>query len=590
MDNRFKVKIESLRAENQALKRELAEASAKVENLRSALDRKTHQLFTFFDITTKVLNADSLEEQLNLIAGGIIEARLFRRAIISVFSKEKKRIDVGYGGLSQDEIKKHRTGKSIPNELWQEIMSERFRVGNSYFIPHDDELNKRIGGIESSRKNSNSPDKWHPSDMLFVPLRGSDGKLLGVLSIDEPIGGEKPNANNLQLTELFAREAAGIIERSELTRKVAGMQQYLSKLIEASSDVIVSSDHAGRIVLFNSGAEKLFGYSSDEVVGKPTTLLYESEDEARRIMRMMREGTGKVQSMEVRARSKSGEIIPLSLSAALLYDENGNEIGTEGISKDLRPIKALQKRIMELRRKEAIQMVAVTLSHHINNYLQALIAADQNIEEILQSDDVKFEESKIQKSVEDYLGEIKLDALRIAHLTKALSNPPDKLAIDDYLDGIKMLQLPNNMTVTIENIDSKDRELQGKKHHLLVADDDTSVRDGIANFLRAHGFIVDTAKDGAEAIDLIERNSERYDAVISDIKMPFANGYEVFRAAKKANPSLPVILMTAFGYNPDHVLVRASREGLEAQLFKEKPFDMNSMLKLLHETIQHKDR
>ena len=92
--------------------------------------------------------------------------------------------------------------------------------------------------------------------------------------------------------------------------------------------------------------------------------------------------------------------------------------------------------------------------------------------------------------------------------------------------------------------------------------------------LRKYHAVVTTAVNGAEAIALIERN--RYDLVVSDIKMPDKSGYDVFAAAHKSDTGLPVILMTGFGYDPNHSIVRASQEGLAAVLFK--PFKAEQLL------------
>jgi DNA-binding NtrC family response regulator len=64
--------------------------------------------------------------------------------------------------------------------------------------------------------------------------------------------------------------------------------------------------------------------------------------------------------------------------------------------------------------------------------------------------------------------------------------------------------------------------------------------------------------------------------VLSDIKMPHRNGYEIFAAARRRREDLPVILMTGFGYDPNHSIVRASQEGLASVLFK--PFKVDQLL------------
>ena len=58
--------------------------------------------------------------------------------------------------------------------------------------------------------------------------------------------------------------------------------------------------------------------------------------------------------------------------------------------------------------------------------------------------------------------------------------------------------------------------------------------------------------------------------------MPCKNGYEVFAAARTASPTCPVILITGFGYDPNHAIVKASKEGLNGVLFK--PFKLDQLM------------
>ena len=65
--------------------------------------------------------------------------------------------------------------------------------------------------------------------------------------------------------------------------------------------------------------------------------------------------------------------------------------------------------------------------------------------------------------------------------------------------------------------------------------------------------------------------------------MPNRNGYEVFSAAKSLDESIPVILMTGFGYDPHHSIVRASQEGMSGVLFK--PFDIEQLIEAMHDAL-----
>ncbi len=109
---------------------------------------------------------------------------------------------------------------------------------------------------------------------------------------------------------------------------------------------------------------------------------------------------------------------------------------------------------------------------------------------------------------------------------------------------------------------------------ILVADDEDAIRQTIDEVLRKQGCTVDTARDGAEAINLL--GSASYDLVLADIRMPHKNGYEVFTAAKQYHPSCQVIFITGFGYDPNHSIVRARKGGLAAVLFK--PFKVDQLL------------
>jgi two-component system, sensor histidine kinase SagS len=111
---------------------------------------------------------------------------------------------------------------------------------------------------------------------------------------------------------------------------------------------------------------------------------------------------------------------------------------------------------------------------------------------------------------------------------------------------------------------------------VLVADDEQRIRKTIGDVLAMRGAVVTVCANGAEAIKALSDKPGGFDLVISDIRMPDHNGYEVFSAAKHHSPTAPVILMTGFGYDPHHSIVRASQDGLQTVLFK--PFQVERLL------------
>ena len=103
-------------------------------------------------------------------------------------------------------------------------------------------------------------------------------------------------------------------------------------------------------------------------------------------------------------------------------------------------------------------------------------------------------------------------------------------------------------------------------HRILIAEDDTHIRNGIEALLHGEGYEVFAAKDGEEA--LRQYAAERPDMVVLDIMMPKKSGYEVCKAIRAADPRTPIIMLTAKGEEIDKVL------GLElgADDYITKPF------------------
>ncbi|GJM19782.1 MAG: hypothetical protein DHS20C14_19950 [Phycisphaeraceae bacterium] len=123
-----------------------------------------------------------------------------------------------------------------------------------------------------------------------------------------------------------------------------------------------------------------------------------------------------------------------------------------------------------------------------------------------------------------------------------------------------------------------DPELTGRR--VLVADDHPKIRKIIGEVLTHRGCAVTVCACGQEAIDAIiavgESGAEPFELVVSDIQMPDRNGYEVFSTVRKHTPGTRVLLMTGFGYDPHHSIVRASQEGLQGVLFK--PFEIELLV------------
>jgi DNA-binding NtrC family response regulator len=117
---------------------------------------------------------------------------------------------------------------------------------------------------------------------------------------------------------------------------------------------------------------------------------------------------------------------------------------------------------------------------------------------------------------------------------------------------------------------------------VLLVEDKEGLRDVLRRAVEREGFSVTACADGPQALSALRR--ERFQIVLTDLKLPGADGLEVLRAARRTEPTLPVIVMTAFGTVQD--AVAAMRDG--AYDFLEKPVDHDHLLALMQRALQHR--
>ncbi len=124
--------------------------------------------------------------------------------------------------------------------------------------------------------------------------------------------------------------------------------------------------------------------------------------------------------------------------------------------------------------------------------------------------------------------------------------------------------------------------LRGRR--ILVADADESVRSAAHALLERYGCVVETAHYGAEAIYMVRGVTDGgYDVLIADIRLPDMTGYEFMLKLQEIIDPVPLVLMTGFGHDPGHSIVKARQAGLQAVLYK--PFRLDQLLTTVEQII-----
>ncbi len=352
-------------------------------------------------------------------------------------------------------------------------------------------------------------------------------------------------------------------------------RERLEQLIAHSTDIVVATERDGSVAYYNDGATRSLGYTADEVLGQPVSKLYPDVEEAKRVMRAMRSescsGKGVVETFQTFFLSKAGERIPVAISGTILYGEKGQEDGTIGFAKDLREI---------LRKEELVTLgeVAIGLSHEINNPLAVIV----NQLELLERE-VGALAGEHDCAVEfERLDAIRREIQRINEILERLRTMAHTESYEtiDYIGPAKMIDLRSQK----ERDRAPDARLKGIR--VLVVDDDPGICHSLCELLQGDGCEVQQARNGAEALDLLTHES--FDVVLSDVVMPHMDGYELFKAIRERRPEIPVLMMTAFHYDKDHIIKRSRLLGLDAVIFK-KPVDPARLRQVILEVTGRKE-
>ncbi len=370
---------------------------------------------------------------------------------------------------------------------------------------------------------------------------------------------------------------------------------YFERLLESSPDIVVAVDRQGSIAFYNDGARQTLDYTPEEIRGKPVDQLYSSREEAKRVMHAMRSaesgGRGKVKNFETTFRAKGGTCIPVAISGSIIYDEHGTEIGSIGFAKDLREIRRHDQLV-------TLGEIAVSLAHEINNPLEVIANTMRLLEDFARrsaTDEQMVIESERFEAVERELVKIQGIINRVQEVAAG-----ETYQTRQYLPGTLMTDLRsatgNDGAPAVRNASAAGRTNSdgdaGRACMLtgltvLVVDDDLGVCQSLAELLRQDGCEVVVATSAADA--LVHIATRRFDLVVSDVVMPDMDGYDLYMELKESHPELPVILMTGYLYDRDHVIKRSKLAGLDTRILFKKPLDPDRLKQIILERCSAKE-
>jgi PAS domain S-box-containing protein len=211
----------------EALAAHCAVAVGNARRYQEQLDRNTHlrhrteQIAQIVRISRVIRSEQPFEEMLEEVVYALQEGVGFNVVLLSLVEGEgagRLLRRVAAAGLPLSVWEAQRAVKQ-PFANVEVLLQDDYRVGNAFFIPA--ELSVTYEGLVQTftplaQKEKPGPEKWHANDLFLIPLRASDGMILGLLSLDDPRDGLRPNAETIALVEVFANQAAVALENAQL--------------------------------------------------------------------------------------------------------------------------------------------------------------------------------------------------------------------------------------------------------------------------------------------------------------------------------------------------------------------------------------
>lgn len=191
----------------------------------------------------------------------------------------------------------------------------------------------RVVGLANHTKLIAKDGRDVPIDDSAAPIRDSAGRIGGVVMVFRDVTTQR--------------------------RAEAGMR-LLASIVESSADAVLGTDLNGAITTWNRGAERIYGYSAAEAIGKPVSMLAgpERSDEMSRELEHIRRGEH-VQNFETIRITKDGQRLNVSLTVSPIYDATGKIVGTSGIARDVTERVRARAEIAELSERLRITLSSI---------------------------------------------------------------------------------------------------------------------------------------------------------------------------------------------------------------------------------------
>ncbi len=210
-----------------------------------------------------------LQGMLDLLAETVVMALGFEAVAVNLVESPERVVVVSVAG--PEEVRQSLLDTSTSLADWEVVLAAGSSWGRLVFLDHaqvsHDDISDAVSWVPHT-SIVEDPEAWHPEDSLFAPLHASDGSLLGVLSVDLPRGGRRPDADTCKSLEAFGVSAALAIEHATLRARAEHSEELFREVFSASPLGMALLDEAGVALVANEALGRILQRAPAEITGR----------------------------------------------------------------------------------------------------------------------------------------------------------------------------------------------------------------------------------------------------------------------------------------------------------------------------------
>jgi diguanylate cyclase (GGDEF)-like protein/PAS domain S-box-containing protein len=238
---------------------------------RTALDdaitpaARLHALELLSDVSARVASTLDLQQTLEVVASAVVDSLGFGVAVLNLVTARGVEVVVVAGPA---EVREALLGTTTPLADWRGLLDQSSPLGGLRFV--DGRAGSGTADLLTWVPNipvSDDAAAWHPLDALFAPLHGSDGSLIGVLSVDLPVDGRRPTPAFVELLERYARQAALAVDRARVHGELTANEELFRRVFEDAPVGMALVDGVdGRLLRVNPAYCALTGRAAEQLL------------------------------------------------------------------------------------------------------------------------------------------------------------------------------------------------------------------------------------------------------------------------------------------------------------------------------------